>query len=427
MKKILFVLLSLGMGLAVQAQDPVKDMKKAARSLGSYNLDQVNMAAKLDEAIELANSSINDPLVKADPIAWQTYGEVFLAATNKDVQNNVLNEKAPISEPSGPAKAYKGFMMAAQLADKSYQTKDAMKALSDGLQNIYYMGSALYQSGNYAAAYETFKATYEGFNLLKKNNEPTTFDPAEHNKALYYAGLCAQEAGMKEEAKAVFYQMINENLVEDPAVYESLIALNKEDNPAEAERLLTEARTKFPDDTGLLYAEINHYLAKGELTSLISKLEKAIQLEPENVSVYVTLGQVYDKLYQDSVSINPVGAEEYFTKAMSNYQQALTIDAKSFDAVYSIGALWYNKAAAYSIELNRLAADVTPAGNKKYDAKKAQMDDAFAKAMPFFIQAEQLHADDINTLVALKEIYARQEKYDKVEEYKQKLAKLGNQ
>jgi hypothetical protein len=143
--------------------------------------------------------------------------------------------------------------------------------------------------------------------------------------------------------------------------------------------------------------------------------------------VYVTLGQVYDKLYQDSVSVNPVGAEEYFAKAMTNYQKALTIDAKSFDAVYSIGALWYNKAAAFSIELNRLAADVTPAGNKKYDAKKVQMDDAFSKAMPFFIQAEQLHADDINTLVALKEIYARQEKYDKVEEYKQKLAKLGNQ
>jgi hypothetical protein len=125
------------------------------------------------------------------------------------------------------------------------------------------------------------------------------------------------------------------------------------------------------------------------------------------------------------VAKNPSGAEEYFTKAMSYYQQAMTKDAKSFDAVYSIGALWYNKAAAYSVELNALSSDYTPAGNKKYEAKKAQMDDAFTKSMPFFIQAEQLQADDINTLIALKEIYARQEKYDKVEEYKQKLEKLG--
>jgi len=425
MKKILFVLVSLCMGIALQAQDPVKDMKKAARSLGSFNLDQVNMAGKLDEAILLANSSIEDPLVKTDPIAWQTYGEVFMAATNKDVLENIKNEKAPPGEPSAPAKAYKGFMMAAQLADKTYQTKDAMKGLSNGLQNIYYMGSALYQTGKFADAYAAFKATYDGYNLLKKNNEPTTFDPVEHNKALYYAGLCAQEAGMKAEAKAVFQQMIAENLVEDAGVYQSLISLTKEDDPAEAERLLSEAREKFPDDTALLYEEINHYLQKGELTSLISKLEKAMQLDPENVSVYVTLGQVYDKLFQDSVAKNPGGAEEYFTKAMSYYQQAITKDAKSFDAVYSVGALWYNKAAAYSVELNALTSDYTPAGNKKYEAKKAQMDDAFSKAMPFFIQGEQLQPDDVNTLVALKEIYARQEKYDKVEEYKKKLEKLG--
>ena len=267
MKKILFALLLLGIGVTLQAQDPVKDMKKAARSLGSYNLDPVNAADKLDEAINLANSSISDPLVSADPLAWQTYGEVFMAATNKDVQNNVLNEKAPIAEPAGPAKAYKGFMMAAQLADKSYQTKEAMKALSAGLQNIYYMGSALYQAGKYGDAYSAFKATYDGFNLLKKNNEPNTFDPGEHDKALYYAGLCAQEAKMYTEAKAVFNQMIAENMVEDASVYSSLIAMTKDENPAEAERLLTEGRAKFPDDTGLLYEEINHYLAKGELTS----------------------------------------------------------------------------------------------------------------------------------------------------------------
>jgi len=427
MKKIIFALLLLGFGITLQAQDPVKDMKKAARSLGSYNLDQVNAADKLDEAIVLANSSISDPLVSADPLAWQTYGEVFMAATNKDVQNNVLNEKAPIAEPSGPTKAYKGFMMAAQLADKSYQTKEAMKALSAGLQNIYYMGSALFQAGKFAEAYGAFKATYDGFNLLKKNNEPTTFDPAEHNKALYYAGLCAQEAKMNTEAKAVFNQMIAENIVEDASVYSSLIEMTKAEDPAEAERLLTEGRAKFPDDTGLLYEEINHYLAKGELTSLISKLEKAIQLEPNNVSVYVTLGQVYDKIYQDSVAKNPASGEEYFNKAMSYYQQALTIDAKSFDAMYSIGALWYNKAAAYSVELNPLSSDYSAAGTKKYDAKKAQMDDAFAKSMPFFIQAEQIQPNDVNTLVALKEIYARQEKYDKVEEYKQKLEKANKQ
>ncbi|HQW27026.1 MAG TPA: hypothetical protein PLV75_13745, partial [Saprospiraceae bacterium] len=160
--------------------------------------------------------------------------------------------------------------------------------------------------------------------------------------------------------------------------------------------------------------------------SLVEKLEQAAALDPNNVSIYITLGQIYDKLYQDQSATDPAAAEESFTKAMSYYQQALAKDAKSFDAVYSIGALWYNKAAAYSIELNSLSNDYTPAGTKKYDAKKLQMDDAFVKALPFFQQAEELSPKDINTLIALKEIYARQDKFDLVEAYKQKLAALGN-
>jgi len=425
MKKVLFLLLFAGVGLGLQAQDPVKDIKKAARLLGTYNLDPSGSADKLQEAVSLANANINDPLVKIDPTAWQTYGDIFMTVVNTDVAHFVIDPAYKVADPMASGKAFKGFKMAAELADKSYQTKDAMKGLSAGIQNIYYMGSALYQTQNYAGAYDAFKATYDGYDLLKKNNEPTNFDATEQPKALYYSGLCAQQAGMMEEAKAVYKQLVDQGIAE-PGVYEALINLYKDEDPALSEQYLKAAREKYPDDTALLYAEINHLLAKGELVSLVEKLEKAAALDPNNVSIYITLGQIYDKLYQDQSATDPAAAEESFTKAMSYYQQALAKDAKSFDAVYSIGALWYNKAAAYSLELNALSNDYTPAGTKKYDAKKVQMDDAFVKALPFFQQAEELSPKDINTLIALKEIYARQDKFDLVEAYKQKLAALGN-
>ncbi len=425
MKKVLFLLLFASVGLGLQAQDPVKDIKKAARLLGTYNLDPSGSADKLQEAVSLANANINDPLVKIDPTAWQTYGDIFMTVVNTDVAHFVIDPAYKVADPMASGKAFKGFKMAAELADKSYQTKDAMKGLSAGIQNIYYMGSALYQTQNYAGAYDAFKATYDGYALLKKNNEPTNFDATEQPKALYYSGLCAQQAGMMEEAKTVYKQLVDQGIAE-AGVYEALINLYKDEDPALSEQYLKAAREKYPDDTALLYAEINHLLAKGELVSLVEKLEQAAALDPNNVSIYITLGQIYDKLYQDQSATDPAAAEESFTKAMSYYQQALTKDAKSFDAVYSIGALWYNKAAAYSMELNALSNDYTPAGTKKYDAKKVQMDDAFVKALPFFQQAEELSPKDINTLIALKEIYARQDKFDLVEAYKQKLAALGN-
>ncbi|MBL0006008.1 MAG: hypothetical protein IPP25_02165 [Saprospiraceae bacterium] len=425
MKKVLFLLLFACVGLGLQAQDPVKDIKKAARLLGTYNLDPSGSADKLEEAVALANANINDPLVKIDPTAWQTYGDIFMTVVNTDVAHFVIDPAYKVADPMASGKAFKGFKMAAELADKSYQTKDAMKGLSAGIQNIYYMGSALYQTQNYAGAYDAFKATYDGYALLKKNNEPTNFDATEQPKALYYSGLCAQQAGMMEEAKTVYKQLVDQGIAE-AGVYEALINLYKDEDPALSEQYLKAAREKYPDDTALLYAEINHLLAKGELVSLVEKLEQAAALDPNNVSIYITLGQIYDKLYQDQSATDPAAAEESFTKAMSYYQQALVKDAKSFDAVYSIGALWYNKAAAYSLELNALSNDYTPAGTKKYDAKKVQMDDAFVKALPFFQQAEELSPKDINTLIALKEIYARQDKFDLVEAYKQKLAALGN-
>jgi len=58
--------------------------------------------------------------------------------------------------------------------------------------------------------------------------------------------------------------------------------------------ILSEGREKFPNDAGLLFAEINLYLKDGRLNELTARLEQAIEQEPNNVSLYVTLGNVYD-------------------------------------------------------------------------------------------------------------------------------------
>src|SRR5688572_4122104 len=136
MKNFLVLFFTVAFLGAITAQDPAKDIKKAARLLGTYNLDITTGEDELKEAINLANAAITDPAVKIDPTAWQTYGEIFMAAVDNDVRANVIDSASLIKFPSAPAKAFLGFKMAAELADKSYQTKDAMKALSAGIQNI---------------------------------------------------------------------------------------------------------------------------------------------------------------------------------------------------------------------------------------------------------------------------------------------------
>jgi len=111
---------------------------------------------------------------------------------------------------------------------------------------------------------------------------------------------------------------------------------------------------------------------------------------------------------------NQAKANEYFDLAMDYYNQTIEKDPSNFDAVYSQGALYYNKAAGMTEQINQLANDFTPAGTKKYDALKAEMDNQFKEALPFFEKAESMNPKDLNTLVALREIYARIDQLDKV-------------
>ena len=62
---------------------------------------------------------------------------------------------------------------------------------------------------------------------------------------------------------------------------------------------------------------------------------------------------------------------------------------------------------------------------KKYNAIKAEMDGYFKEALPYFLKAEELDPKDQNTMIALKEIYAREGQLDKSAEYKAKLEALG--
>ncbi len=87
--------------------------------------------------------------------------------------------------------------------------------------------------------------------------------------------------------------------------------------------------------------------------------------------------------------------------------------------------MYYNKAAFISKEANKLSSDYTKEGTKKYNEKKAEMELYFDKALPYFEQAEKVDPKDKNTLIALKEIYAKKSQFDKSNAYKAKLETLG--
>jgi len=421
---LLIVFISLFSGAAVIAQDAFKDLKNAEKAIKKYVSD-TNNGDQLTKGIQLLESAFASDEVMANAKSWITKGKVLSQLAEVEMRNKTLDLEGTyvINAPNSAKDAYDAFVKASTMAEKKNEKKEVQSGLSLLEPTLNNYAILAYQNKDFAGAYDNFSRTIDAADMLSQmGKESRLSDPATMSEQYFFTAVSAYYNKDFDNAKPFLDKLYAEGSKE-AFVYDALYNVNAESNPEKALEYLAKGRELLPDDTSLLFTEINHFLNTGELNKLIGKLEMAIEKEPENVSVYNTLGSVYDQLQQQEE--DPAKSAGYRESAESYYQQVLDLDPKNFDATYSIGALYYNKAATYVDELNELSADFSAAGIKKYDAKKAEMDGLFNQALPFFEKAESMNEKDLNTVIALKEIYARLNDLEKSNEYKAKYDKLA--
>ena len=264
--------------------------------------------------------------------------------------------------------------------------------------------------------------------MLQKNASPSPLDDAEKLKSqMFIHAYTSLKTDRIDEAEGMYNKMMDMGDAQ-PNVYEGLYEIySKREDMEKAENILFEGVKAYPDDTGLLFAQINHFLKQDKTDELIEKLELAIEKESENVSLYATLGNVHERLHNDAVTKGDMElAQGHFDKAIAQYKKATEIDPDYVAAVYSIGALYYNKAANKTNELNELANDYSKEGTAKYEKLKEEVNAIFDESLPYFKKAEQMDPNDLNTLIALKEIFARKNDFDTSNEFKARMEKVQN-
>lgn len=426
MKKNVAIALALvfGFTLARAQEDPGKLSKQAARALTSYNMDPGGNVAKLNEAKEKINQALKAESVQGMASAWQTKGEIYSTIIQREMMLRQLNPATPLSGDNDALVAFEAFEKAYNLGTKKFEKSDAAKGIAEIQSYLVNMGLMKYEAQAYDKAYRSFDALVRSHNILSAEKMKSYLDdPEQYRNQLYVTALCAQLAEMNDEAEK-YYMRLYEKGDAQSAVYEGLYQIKTaKGDDAAAERILKEGRQKYPNDAGLLFAEINLYLKKGELDGLIARLKQAIEQEPNNLSLYITLGSVYDNLYQREVQAkNEAKAAENFAEAKKYYEKAIEIDPKAGDAYYSLGALYYNKAAARTQDLNALPQDDYSAATiKKYQQIQKEIMALFDQALPYFQKSEALNPNDTNTLIALSEIYARKDELEIANEFKKRL------
>lgn len=427
MKKLSLGLLCLFLLVgSMNAQEGKKAIKKGSKILAKYSQNAVSESGGLEEGLSLVEKAFESDEVKGQAKYLNMLGEAYNGVLNGQINAKFLDPTFEISKPDLAMKAMDAFTKAYSLAEKGGDKKDAlagMSALESHLNNV---GISFNSAKDYANAFKYFNAALDLYKTIKGNGGKSRFDDELTRKDHLYYTAATGFYGKQGAAVLPVLEELDAEGTDKALVYEALYSILATDNKEKAFGYLTKGREMFPDDAGLLFAEINYFLVEGKLDVLTGKLKSALEKEPDNVTLYTTLGNVYDQLNQkEREAGNTAKADEYFGEALTYYGQAIEKDPKNFDAVYSQGALYYNKAASLTAGINELANDFSSAGTKKYNDLKATMDGYFGEAMPYFKTAEAMAQEagtpDLNTLIALKEIHARKNELDKVAEYKAKI------
>lgn len=429
MKNILLILSVLILSYTVGiSQDPAKDFKSAEKVLKKFNSDPSAISAnEVSNAIASMNTALQSDDLKGQAKYFISKAKLLNGVANEEFKAALLNEAYVQVSPQAAIEAYNALKMAYQVEGKK-KAKDIGYAIEDTEKHLNNQAINAYQKKDYDTAFDNFKASIDAYGTIKEMGKTSRLEEEGLLKDQYfYAAVSAYYAERYDDAKPML-QYLYDNGAKDAFVYDALYNITKDEDKDAALAYLAKGRELNPDDTGLLFSEINHYLAAGELDKLIGKLELAIEQEPDNLSIYNTLGSVYDQLHQKaSKDMDAEKSAEYFDKALKYYGDVLAKDPSNFDANYSSGALYYNKAALYVEKLNELSNDMSSAGMKKYDSTKTEMDAEFNKALPYFLKAEELNGNDMNTLIALSEIYARLNDLEKSKAYREKREAVSGQ
>ena len=391
MKKTIFLLACIvGLGAAFGQSNKVQTAINLIKP--EYNeLDKAKLA--IDEA------SVH-PKTSAEAKTWYYRGLVYYKIYQ------AKEEKFKNLDPDPLKQAYQAFLKAKELdATGKRWEAELLFQLTRTSADFFNKGSAEFEQKKFAQSVESFE-TVMAISKLPYINQLDT-------GSFYNAALAAQEAGandsIKESAnkhfnKAIeYYNKSIELNYGGPDVFHYLaeVYLQKGDSAA-ALKAYTDGISKYPKKAGNLYISlINFYLAKKDLSTGFGFIEKALEIDSTNSSLWEVYGSALEKR-GDKV------------KAVAAFKKMIDLNPKSFDGYYWVGLVYFNQ----GVETQDKANAIPLSDEAGFKAKVAVADDYFKQALPYFEKGFEINKEDPQLLLGLSQIYYRFKMNDKLAEVK---------
>jgi len=381
MKKLSLLIILAGFSYGVKAQN--------AEVVNAFNYQKFKEYDKAKVAIDKA---ILDPKTGISAKTWYYRGLIY-----QDIEES-LDANVKAFDTLSLDKAIESYLKALELDTKNSYSEDIKKRIPF-LQNRYInKGVDLYKAKNFGAASASFmksaKISEQVYNKI---------DTA----LIFNAALASINAKDIPQQKELLTRLIDLKY-KDAEIYRSLsnVYMSQKDTVKGLE-LLAQGRKEFPTNNALMIDELNVYMSRGQAKQMIAKMEEAANADSTNKTLWFALGATYDNMGKKA-------------NAETAYKKAIAIDKNYFDAYYNLGAMHYNA----GVEVYNKVKDLPMSKEKEYNAGKAKYTASFNKSLPYLEQALVLMPNDLNTLMSLKEVYAKLDNFAKSGEMKKKIESL---
>jgi tetratricopeptide (TPR) repeat protein len=307
--------------------------------------------------------------------------------------------------PNALQTAYEEMKKAQELDTKGDFKSDIMiRMLSLGGQ-FFNAGADYFKDNNFTEALAKFQ---QAVKIGEENHNVDTL-------GIYGTALCYEKLLDYNNAIATYEKLMSMKMKE-PSIYNSLASIYLEQNSLDkADKILQEGLNMFPGNLDMVISMANFYIKSKQHQKALQFLNVAKEKDPSNKSIAFAIGVTYDMLKNDT-TLPAEDRKKYFDSAVKSYQETLELDPTYFDALFNLGAVFFNKGGDVINEANKL-----PLGDKRYDVLDAEGKEYLNKALPYLEKAEQVKTGDRDTLVSLKEIYTRLGMYEKLKDINDKL------
>lgn len=360
-------------------------------------------AGKLDKAVEAINACIANPATIEDARAWFIRGNIYLEIANTTDENYRALDPDPLP------KVLESYEKSMKYDPKKEFFEDIFAKLNWERNNLYNIAVDAYNNKDFTKAMQSFASAAD---VIAVSGIADTV-------ALLNTAYCATLANDYENAKKYYILLLEENY-QTPALFVSLSDLYRiEGDQENAMKYIQMGKEAYPEDPTVFLGETSVFLTFNLTDQALRNLLAYIETDTTNFSVYFALGTIYDKIVNDT-TVDEATRIDALEKAITAYKRSLKLNPEYFNALYNIGALYVNTAAAIEIEANALPLDKV----EEYETMKAELTNYLELAAPYLEQATSMQPDDVNTLQTLRLIYSRTGQNEKLREITAKIDAL---